>query len=130
MPSLPSGCASAGWEVLYEPEAGVVHRRRVTPERRRELPAQVNYHSLKNRYLIRAYHQGAGLFWRHFVHCTARDLGALVWVLLFERSSLPAYFWLWRRRREILERRRLLQRRRTVPAAEIEQWFRHSSLPL
>ena len=63
-----------GWEVLYEPEAGVVHRRRVTPERRRELPARVNYHSLKNRYLIRAYHQGAGLFWRHFVHCTARDL--------------------------------------------------------
>ncbi len=48
-----------GWETLYEPAARAEHRRVNTPGRRRAMPAHVNYHSLKNRYLLRAYHQGA-----------------------------------------------------------------------
>jgi GT2 family glycosyltransferase len=46
-----------GWEVLYEPAAVAEHRRYNLPERRAAMPALVNYHSLKNRYLLRIYHQ-------------------------------------------------------------------------
>ncbi len=119
-----------GWEVLYEPRAVAEHRRRVTPSRRRELPAAINYHSLKNRYLLRAYHQTAGNFLRTLLPATWRDALALGYVLLAERSSLAAYRWLWRHRRQIAARRRTIQGRRSVPAAAVERWFRHRGLPL
>ncbi len=111
------------WGVLYEPTALCIHRRFNTPGRRATMPATVNLHSLKNRYLLRAYHQTPLNLLTTLVPATARDLMALVWVLLFERSSLPAYHWLWRNRERIRERRALIQGRRTVPASEIEGWF-------
>jgi len=119
-----------GWQVIYDPAAVAEHRRRVLPERRRRLPAAVNYHSLKNRYLLRAYHQAAGNFWRTLAPALFRDLQALIYVLLLERSSLPAYAWLWRHRREIRARRRLIQGRRTEPTAAVDRWFARHSLPL
>ena len=119
-----------GWEVVYEPRAVAEHRRRVLPERRLRLPAAVNYHSLKNRYLLRLYHQTPGNVLRTLVPTLWRDLLALGWVILAERSSLAAYGWLWRHRREILARRRYLQGRRTAPPEAVDRWFRHSSQPL
>jgi GT2 family glycosyltransferase len=119
-----------GWEVLYEPAARCEHRRFNLPERRAAMPAMVNLHSLKNRYLLRIYHQTAGNLARTLLPTLARDVGALGWVLLRERSSLAAYAWLWRHRREILQRRRLLQGRRTVPPGEIDRWFSVPGQPL
>jgi GT2 family glycosyltransferase len=119
-----------GWEVLYEPRAVCEHRRFNLPERRRRMPAAINYHSLKNRYLLRAYHQTARNFVITALPALGRDLLALTWVLLRERSSLAAYAWLWRNRRAIARRRRLIQARRLVPAAAIDRWFWRRGLPL
>lgn len=119
-----------GWEVLYEPAAVAEHRRRVLPERRAALPKLANYNGLKNRYLLRIVHQTAGNFLRTLVPATFRDLVALAYVVARERSSLSAYAWLWRRRRELLARRRTIQGRRTVPPAAIDVWFRVRGLPL
>lgn len=112
-----------GWAVVYEPAAVAEHRRSVLPKRRRQLPPFVNYQGLKNRYLLRAYHQTGRNFLRTFFPTLVRDLGALIYVLFLERTSLPAYAWLWRHRREIVQRRRYIQRRRTVSAQDVEQWF-------
>jgi GT2 family glycosyltransferase len=119
-----------GWEILYEPAAVAEHRRFNLPERRAAMPALVNYHSLKNRYLLRCYHQTAGNLLRTLFPTAARDLLALGYVLLRERSSLGAYAWLWRHRAEIRRRRRLIQERRTVPPAAIDRWFRSAGEPL
>jgi GT2 family glycosyltransferase len=119
-----------GWEILYEPAAVAEHRRLNLPERRSAMPALVNYHSLKNRYLLRLYHQTAGNLLHTLLPTLVRDLMALGWVLLRERTSLPAYGWLWAHRREILQRRRLIQGRRTVPSAEIDRWFSTEGEPL
>jgi GT2 family glycosyltransferase len=119
-----------GWEVLYEPAAVAEHRRFNLPERRARMPALVNYHSLKNRYLLRLYHQTAGNFARTFFPTLARDVLALGYVLLRERSSFAAYAWLWRHRADILRRRRLIQARRTRPAAELDRWFHSPGEPL
>lgn len=116
-----------GWACVYEPAAVAEHRRRVVPAGRGQASPFVNYHSLKNRYLLRAYHQSGGNFLRTLAPTLARDLGALAWVLLRERSSLPAYAWLWRHRREILARRRFLRARRR---ADAEAWFGRERLPL
>lgn len=116
-----------GWEVLYEPAAVCEHRRFNLPERRSAMPAAVNYHSLKNRYLLRIYHQTPGNVARTWFPAVGRDLAALVYVLLREPSSLSAYRWLWRNRRDLLRRRRIIQGRRIV---EIDRWFRVQGLPL
>lgn len=119
-----------GWEILYEPAALCEHRRFNLPERRSAMPPSVNYHSLKNRYLLRIYHQTAGNLVRTLVPTLIRDVQALGYVLLREHTSLPAYSWLWRNRRDLLQRRRTIQARRTVPPAKIDRWFRVQGLPL
>lgn len=119
-----------GWEILYEPEARALHRRFNLPRKRSEMPALVNYHSLKNRYLLRFYHQSVGNFIFTFFPALTRDAMALAYTLLRERSSLAAYGWLWRNRRRILARARTIRSNRTRPSAEIHQWFRHQALPL
>lgn len=119
-----------GWEILYEPAAAATHRRRVLPERRADLPPAVNLHSLKNRYLLRIDHQTLGNFLWTLPATLFRDSAALAWVLLGERSSLPAYSWLWRHRRELLAHRRLVQGRRTAPARSIGRWFLREAEPL
>lgn len=119
-----------GWEVLYEPAAVAEHRRFNLPERRSAMPARVNLHSLKNRYLLRIYHQTAGNLLRTFFPTLIRDAAALGWVLLRERSSFAAYGWLWKHRREIYQRRRIIQGRRTVPPGAINRWFFVQGEPL
>lgn len=119
-----------GWEVLYEPSALCEHRRRSLPETRTAMPPLVNYHSLKNRYLLRIDHQTAGNLWRTLLPTLWRDLLALGFVLLRERSSLAAYRWLWKHRVELRTHRHLVQSRRTVPPAAIDAWFSRRAVPI
>jgi len=93
------------------------------------MSAAVNFHSLKNRYLLRLYHGTLADFPRTFLASSLREVGILAWVLLRERSSLAAYAWLWRHRRRLLARRKLIRSRRLVPRRKIARWFGRSSLP-
>jgi GT2 family glycosyltransferase len=119
-----------GWEILYEPTAVAEHRRFNLPERRGAMPPAVNLHSLKNRYLLRIYHQTARNLARTLLPALGRDLLALAHVLLRERSSLGAYAWLLRHRTELVARRRVIQRRRTCPPADLDAWFGREGMPL
>ena len=49
-----------GWTSLYVPTAVAWHRRRVTPERRSALPAEINRYSVRNRFLLRLKNQSIG----------------------------------------------------------------------
>lgn len=118
------------WAVLYEPEAVAIHVRRNLPERRRRMPAFVNYHSLKNRFLLRAYHETWATLLLTALPTLIRDLGILGYLFLRERTSFPALGWLWNRRRRILTRRRRIQARRSVPSLRVAAWFWQSSRPL
>lgn len=118
-----------GWEVLYEPAAVAEHRRHNLPARRSRMAAAINFHSLKNRYLLRLYHQTPLNLATTLVPALARDALALAYVLVRERESLAAYAWLWRHRGELRRRRRAIQARRLVGALELERWFWRSALP-
>ena len=119
-----------GWETIYEPSAVALHRRSSLPERRRAMPALVNFHSLKNRYLLRAYHQTWATRVVSFLPTLVRDGLALVYVLLRERSSLAAYSWLWRNRAPVRARAAAIRARRTAGAWGIATWFLDESRPL
>ena len=116
--------------MLYEPTARAVHRRRVTPGRRRALPPEVNRRSLANRYLLRATHQSGSNLLTTLPWTLGRDLAALAWTLAVERGSLGAYRWRWRERRALVERRRRVRGRRTAPPGAVERWFGRESEPL
>ena len=113
-----------GWRALYVPDAVGTHVRAVTPERRRALPAFINMHSVKNRFLLRLKNEGLYLALRNAPFELARDLVAIAAVLTIERSSLPALGWLWKNRRRIWAKRRQIQRRRRVSDRALASWFR------
>lgn len=118
-----------GWTVIYEPRARCEHRRTNVPERRQAMAPEINYHSLKNRYLLRAYHQHPANLVLTLIPTLWRDLLALTYVLLAERTSLRAYSWLWKHRRLIRQRRRSIAARRTCGARAVDRWFFRRSLP-
>lgn len=99
------------WKCLYVPDAIAFHRRRNLPARRRTMTALANCHSVKNRFLLRINNQTAGEMWRTLVPTVARDLVVVGACLTVERSSLPAFSWLWRNRRRLWAKRREIQAR-------------------
>ncbi len=68
-----------------------------------------NLHSVKNRFLLRINNQSPKEALWTAVPTLARDLLVLGASLTVERSSLPAFGWLWRNRRRLWAKRREIQ---------------------
>lgn len=112
-----------GWRCLYVPEARAVHVRRVLPERRAALPADINMHSFKNRFLLRVKNMDAATYARFFLPITARDAAAFGYVLLREPSSLRALPLLCKALPRAWTQRNALRRRRRIAPREMRSWF-------
>jgi len=116
-------CRLLGWNSIYVPTAVAQHRRRVTPERRGSVSREINYHSVKNRFLLRINNMTASLYLRDVWRITARDAAVVGYVLLREWSSIPALFYLLRHFRRLNRKRRAIQSRCRADSAEIAKWF-------
>jgi GT2 family glycosyltransferase len=116
-------CRLLGWRSLYVPSAVARHRRRVTPQRRRRLPAALNRYSVRNRFLMRINNMTGGLYRRCFWPVTRRDLAVAGYVLLREWSSIPGLVYPLRHWRRLLAKRRKVQSRVRVGEEEIARWF-------
>jgi hypothetical protein len=80
-------------------------------------------HSVKNRFLLRLKNEGSALALRNAPWELGRDLTVAAATLTVERSSLPAWRWLWRNRSRVMKKREEIQRRRVVPDRELFSWF-------
>lgn len=112
-----------GWRCLYTPSAVGWHIRRVVPARLRRLPHVIRWHSVKNRFLMRAKNISLPLYARLFFPTTFRDLGIVVYCCLLDRRLLSSFSWLWGRRKAVLSKRTLVQSRRQVSDRELAKWF-------
>jgi GT2 family glycosyltransferase len=112
-----------GWRSVYDPAAGARHCRAVLPARRRELESLINYHSVKNRYLMRTKNMDRVVWRKCFPYLWLRDGGILVYMLLRERSSLAALSEVRQLKASTREKRRVIQESRTVSGDEIARWF-------
>jgi len=101
--------SNLGWKCLYVPGAVAYHRRRNLPRRRRQMSPAANFHSVKNRFLLRINNQSLAHFTTTFFPTIARDLVVLGACLTVERTSLSAFSWLWRNRRRLWAKRREIQ---------------------
>lgn len=113
-----------GWRCLYTPAAEAYHVRRVVPGSRRNVPAFLNMHSVKNRFLMRVKNATGDLYGRFWMPATARDLLILGACLFYEPGSLPAFLRLARCIPGALRKRRQIMRRRQVSDEYLAGWFR------
>jgi len=115
-----------GWKALYTPRAVARHERSVLPERRKSLPAAINMHSVKNRFLLRVKNQTLGEILVLLLPSLWRDLQVVVYVFLFERTSLPGLTFVARHWGRVLAKREWIQSRRKVTAGQMLRWFRRN----
>lgn len=113
-----------GWRCIFDPGAVAYHVRKLRPGMRSQLPPVINMHSVKNRFLMRIKNITAGLYLRNLLTVSVRDAGILVYCLLIEPTSLPAFFRVVRDIERILRKRRIIQARRRVSEAYMSSWFR------
>ncbi len=113
-----------GWRCLYAPSAVGYHVRRVRPGRRGNIPAAINMHSVKNRFLMRVKNLTSPV-WRQCAWPTLRrDLMVLGGCLLTEPASLPAFWRLLRSMPKALrQRREIMARASAEDRHEIASWF-------
>jgi GT2 family glycosyltransferase len=112
-----------GWRCMYTPEAVAWHVRRVVPGNRRAVPAVINMHSVKNRFLMRIKNVTPGLYRRNWFAATVRDLLVVAGCVFDEPASLPALWRVLRLLPRALNKRREIMRRRRVSDAYIAEWF-------
>ena len=112
-----------GWQCLYTPRAVAWHVRRVTPERREELPLAINWHSIKNRFLMRAKNISWPLYARLFLPATLRDAQVIAYCLLLDRRLASALTAVWKLRHDLRRKRKIIQSRRRVPDNQLLRWF-------
>ncbi len=112
-----------GWRCLYTPRAVGWHVRRVTPERREQLPLAINWHSVKNRFLMRMKNTSPAFMSRLRGPVLWRDLMVCGYALVRDRNLLSALYAAWRQRGAMREKRRIIRRRQRVPDAALLPWF-------
>jgi GT2 family glycosyltransferase len=112
-----------GWHCVYTPKAVGWHVRRVTPERRKQLPREINWHSIKNRFLMRAKNISLRLYARCFLQTTLRDAQVIGYCLLADQRLASALVAVWTLRRELSRKRQIIQARRRVTDAQLGRWF-------
>jgi GT2 family glycosyltransferase len=119
-----------GWKCLYVSTAVAYHVRKVLPTNRKSLSADINMHSVKNRFLMRIKNVDAGLYLRHFLPITLRDILVIGGCLFTETSSLRAFPIVLRAWAEMMRKREEIMRRRRVDSKYMSAWFSNEPVSL
>jgi GT2 family glycosyltransferase len=114
-----------GWRCIYTPLARGYHVRTVLPGNRRALPAEINMHSVKNRFLMRLKNITGDLYRRNWRSILARDIVVIGCCLVREQTSLKAFWYLLKNWKRIIAKRREIMKRRRVNDEYLATWFQY-----
>lgn len=112
-----------GWTCVYCPVAVAYHVRTVLPTNRQSMPALVNMHSVKNRWLLRIKNMTGRVYGRFWVRITLRDAIVVGACLTREFSSLPGFLFVAKRWRTTWKKRSEIMRRKRVDDAYLASWI-------
>jgi glycosyltransferase involved in cell wall biosynthesis/GT2 family glycosyltransferase len=118
------------WECVYIPRSVAYHMRRVRPELGRHVPADINRHSVKNRFLMRIKNATPDVYAWVLVPTTIRDLMVVAGAAVLERQSLVGLAFVVRHLRKVLAARSEIQRRRRRTTVPLRRWVGRRSMPL
>ena len=113
----------AGWKCVYTPLARGYHVRNVLPGNRRALPAEINMHSVKNRFLMRVKNISGSMYRKFFWSIMWRDLLVIACCLIWEHSSLRAFSLLAQNWSTTMRKRRHIRSITRVTDRYMESWF-------
>jgi GT2 family glycosyltransferase len=115
-----------GWRCLYVPYARGYHVRKVLPGKRRALPPEINMHSVKNRFLLRIKNISGDLYRRNWFSISVRDVLVVACCLVWEHTSLKAFWYLAKNWKRIMAKRREIRKRQRVDDEYIASWFKYA----
>lgn len=119
-----------GWHCVYTPTARGYHVRAVLPGNRRALPAAINMHSVKNRFLMRIKNITGPLYRENFFSICWRDLIVVTCCVIYEHGSLKAFTYLAKNWPRMVEKRREIMKRKRVTDEYMSNWFRYEPVSL
>ena len=117
----------AGWDALFVPAARAHHIRGFRPGQRKPVDRMTRQYAVRNRYLLLMKHYRTTLFLRQIIPLLAYDLAILIYLILFEQSSLGALWDALRLSRRMFYKRRIIREKQLVPDTALLRWFRHSN---
>lgn len=103
-----------GWRTWFEPACRALHPRQFLPANlrlRKRLAGAIKTDAVKNQWLLLIKNTPAGQAPGLLLQALPRQLAIMAYSLLFERSSLPAYRYVWQHWREVWRSRALIQDR-------------------
>lgn len=112
-----------GWRSVFVPGAVGYHIRSFRPGRRVHMHAPLRTMALRNRYYLMIKNDLPLLWIRNLPWIALYDLGIFLYVLFWERESLPAYAQVLKNFRSIFKKRMRIQRSRRASTAYMSRWF-------
>jgi len=113
-----------GWHCVYTPDAVAYHQRSFRPGKRTGIALETRLDAVKNRYLLLIKNELPQGWRRDWLPIFWYDLKILLYLSIFERSSLAAFAQVWRlRTRSAAWRNYTLSRLRCDPI-ELLSWFK------
>jgi GT2 family glycosyltransferase len=116
-----------GWDSIYVPEAVAYHVRGFRPGERTGVDAALRRDAVKNRWLMMVKDEIPVLALRDLPFISMYEVGIFGFLVLRERSSLPAIRAFLRLLPEALRRRKDLQQRRKRGFRQMSRWFANKS---
>ena len=113
-----------GWKSIYTPCAVAFHRRAFKPNQRSDVSPHIRMHSIKNRYLLLIKNELFANFVRHSAYIIFYDLKILIYLLLFEQSSLGGLLRVIRLLPEMLRWRRFIMKHKKVDETYMLAWMK------
>lgn len=117
-----------GWKSVFVPNAVAYHIRTFRAGQRKNIDSTMRMLAVRNRYYLMIKNELPVLFWRDIFWIGAYDVGILLYVLFFERTSIPAYVQVMQNIPKMIQKRMSIQRSKKVNDDYMSQWFRWGQL--
>jgi GT2 family glycosyltransferase len=104
-----------GWKTIFDPACVAIHPRHFKPKSlkvRNAVAGHIKIHSVKNQLILILKNEAISSFLINSIFTVPRQIMIFVYILLFERTSLKAYQFVYKNYREIMAKREIIQNRR------------------
>jgi GT2 family glycosyltransferase len=110
-----------GWKCFFNPKSTAIHRQNFKPGNlslRKKQRSSIKMHAVKNDIITIIKNEDITNFLRDMIIITARQIGILAYLIFFERTSLPAYMFVFANLKSILSKRKVIKAKQRIPVKE------------